>query len=213
MNIFDKKMKIIDNLINVYKDKDYKIFLKDSLNYNVNLGAIRNENSKPNEWNDIIYVFWKFANQYYINFYQATTVPGKPWLVNPMSSKGAFILKEDQIPGAFRVGNHKGKEALQQNTPLVGYRDNNKNSVAEIDGMELVKGWFGINMHTTARWLPKFIQRSSAGCQVFRNNWEFKNFMYIMKQAAKTWGNSFTYTLLNSSDLSPNTNKMIEELT
>jgi len=66
------------------------------------------------------------------------------------------------------------------------------------------EGIYGINIHrATSRVGGESVQvdKWSAGCQVMANNSEFKTFMEIINKAAKIWGNSFTYTLINSDDI------------
>ena len=45
------------------------------------------------------------------------------------------------------------------------------------------------------------IDKWSAGCQVIAANDDFRLFMEIANKAKDTWGNSFTYTLLESKDI------------
>ena len=40
-----------------------------------------------------------------------------------------------------------------------------------------------------------------AGCQVIAANDDFTLFMEICRKARNVWGNSFTYTLINSDDI------------
>ena len=68
----------------------------------------------------------------------------------------------------------------------------------------LHEGIFGINIHRATKWEGKKstqIDRWSAGCQVIAANNDFRLFMEIMKKAAKIWGNSFSYTLIESKDI------------
>ena len=41
----------------------------------------------------------------------------------------------------------------------------------------------------------------SAGCQVIAANDDFTSFMKICNKSKDIWGNSFTYTLIESDDL------------
>ncbi len=61
-------------------------------------------------------------------------------------------------------------------------------------------GSFGINIHKGGRNSSR-VEKYSAGCQVFKNDGDFKDFMVTMNSARRAFGNSFTYTLLESSDL------------
>jgi hypothetical protein len=45
------------------------------------------------------------------------------------------------------------------------------------------------------------IDKWSAGCQVIAANSDFKLFMEVVNKSAKLYGNSFTYTLVESNDI------------
>ena len=62
-----------------------------------------------------------------------------------------------------------------------------------------------INIHrATARAGGKSsrVDKWSAGCQVIAANDDFNEFMDICRKASNIWGNSFTYTLIESADIS-----------
>jgi hypothetical protein len=198
-------------LVSLYEDMDYDVFLRDEYNYNLNIFGIRNENAKPNEWSCVIGQLWKYKGKFYLNLNKGTTLPGTPWLKNPMNSKGTAILPEGQYQSSWKYGWHKGYRALQQFLSLPVYRDNDKDNLVDLHPNSIDKGWFGINIHTTKRWLPKFIQFASAGCQVIRNTLKFKKFMKNVKESTKTYGDYFTYTLFNSKDLHPDLWSIIKE--
>ena len=61
-------------------------------------------------------------------------------------------------------------------------------------------GLFGINHHKAGKSSTQ-VDKWSAGCQVQPNEALFDIEMKIFKQAAANWGNSFTYTLLESKDI------------
>ena len=66
------------------------------------------------------------------------------------------------------------------------------------------EGIYGINIHrATSREGGKSVQidKWSAGCQVIAANADFKLFMELVNKAAKLYGNSFTYTLVESNDI------------
>ena len=47
----------------------------------------------------------------------------------------------------WRLGYHKGYEALQQYSSAKVYRDNNKDDVFDLDPATFDEGMFGINLH------------------------------------------------------------------
>ena len=63
---------------------------------------------------------------------------------------------------------------------------------------------FGINIHRATKWggkKSKQVDKWSGGCQVIAANDDWNEFMDICRVAKNKWGNSFTYTLLDSKDL------------
>jgi hypothetical protein len=127
---------------------------------------------------------------------------GKKQLLN---KDGVAILKEGQYRGSHMIGLHQGKyEALRQKKPVKVYRDGNKDDFYDLLKKMFMKVLYGINIHrATARKGGKSIQidKWSAGCQVIAANDDFELFMNVVNKAAKVWGNSFTYTLINSNDI------------
>jgi hypothetical protein len=66
------------------------------------------------------------------------------------------------------------------------------------------EGIFGINIHKAGKFVngSTQIDKWSAGCQVFSKESDFNEFMEICRKARDIWGNSFTYTLIESNDIS-----------
>ena len=114
-------------------------------------------------------------------------------------------MKEGQYRGSHKIGLHQGKyEALRQQKPLKVYRDGNQDDCYDFIEENVHEGIYGINIHrATARTGGKSIQvdKWSAGCQVIAANDDFKLFMEVCRNARDVWGNSFTYTLINSDDI------------
>ena len=66
------------------------------------------------------------------------------------------------------------------------------------------EGIFGINIHRQTgrpRANPPRIDKWSAGCQVIADNDDWHEFLDVCQSAREIWGNSFTYTLLESKDI------------
>ena len=59
---------------------------------------------------------------------------------------------------------------------------------------------FGINIHKAGQ-DSKWVDNWSHGCQVFKRVKDFDEFMKICKKASKIWGNKFSYTLIESTDI------------
>jgi len=135
----------------------------------------------------------------------ATTDPGSHWERNLMNKDGVAILVPGQYRGSHIIGLHQGKyEALRQKSPLKVYRDKNKDGVYDFTEESIKEGIYGINIHrATSREGGKSTQidRWSAGCQVIAANSDFKLFMELTNKSAKLYGNSFTYTLIESKNI------------
>jgi hypothetical protein len=61
---------------------------------------------------------------------------------------------------------------------------------------------FGINIHRSSpSGVSTQVDGWSAGCQVFANINDFSKFMNIMDKARTAFTNKFTYTLIESKDI------------
>ena len=177
--------------------------------YDVNIIGIRNSETKDkitNRFDDLITISYKDedGNWQYHEF-DCTTDPGTHWEQNLLNKKGVAILKPGQYRGSHKLGLHQGKyEALRQKKPVKVYRDKNKDGKYDLNEDHVDEGLFGINIHrATGRAGGKSIRvdKWSAGCQVIADNDDWHTFLDICQSAREIWGNSFTYTLLESEDI------------
>ena len=137
----------------------------------------------------------------YLEF-ECTTDPGKYWVENVMNESGVAILKEGQYRGSHKIRKHRGKyDALCQKGLLKVYRDSNLDECFDFIEENIQEGYYGINIHKAGS-NSKQVDKWSAGCQVLSKGKDFETFMNIMYAAREAWGNSFTYTLINSYDIS-----------
>ena len=190
------------------KAKGYKWFTAD--NYDVNIVGVRNADTNgevTNKFDDCVTLSYKDdTGEWHFHCFDATTDPGSHWTEKQLLNKnGVAILKEGQYRGSHMIGLHQGKyEALRQKKPLKVYRDGDKDGVYDFIEENVHEGIYGINIHrATSREGGKSVQvdKWSAGCQVIAANADFKLLMEVVNKAAKIWGNSFTYTLINSNDI------------
>ena len=190
------------------KAKGYKWFT--SNNYDVNIVGVRNANTNnevTNRFDDHLTISYKNENgEWNFHCFEAPTDPGSHWTEKQLLNKnGVAILKEGQYRGSHKIGLHQGKyEALRQQRPLKVYRDGDRDDTYDFIEENVHEGIYGINIHrATAREGGKSVQvdKWSAGCQVIAANADFKLFMEICRKARDVWGNSFTYTLINSNDI------------
>ena len=188
------------------KAKGYKWF--ENGDYNLNIVGVRNAetlNEVTNKFDDYMTLSYKEDGEWKFHCFDCTTDPGIHWVENIMREEGVAILKEDQYRGSHKIRLHQGKyEALGQQKPVTVYRDNNEDGTYDLNEDNTQTGLFGINIHRATKWEGKKstqIDKWSAGCQVIAANDDFSLFMEICHKARATWGNSFTYTLINSNDL------------
>lgn len=168
--------------------------------YDVNLIGVRSANRVANTFDDVFYCVWKEDNSWHEIIAACTTDPGKYWLENGRVD-GTAILKAGQYRGAWTIGKHRGQyEALVQIRPVVVWRDNNRNEILDMEGMDLDKGIFGINIHRAnpnPHRKSTRVEKYSAGCTVIQDPAIFQRIMAICKlQIEKRGWSSFTYTLL-----------------
>jgi hypothetical protein len=186
------------------KSKGYKWF--ENGDYNLNIVGIRNSstnNEITNKFDDLLTVSYKIDGVWYFHQWEATTDPGKHWTENLLNKDGVAILVPGQYSGSHKIDLHQGKySALKQQKPLKVYRDNNKDGKYDMLEENIKEGIYGINIHrASATGTSTQIDKWSAGCQVIANNQNFDKLMELANKSKDKWGNSFTYTLIESKDI------------
>ena len=186
------------------KSKGYMWF-DSNKDYDLNIVGIRNVNTGnrvTNRFDDWLTVSYKINGIWQFHIFTATTDPGithtTQRLLNP---KGVARLVPGQYRRSHRIGLHQGKyEALVQQTPVKVFRDANRDM--KFDETLVDEGMFGINIHRSSpTGVSTLVDGWSAGCQVFANIGDFRRFMQLCNKAREIFGNSFTYTLLLSTDI------------
>lgn len=162
--------------------------------YEVNLLGVRNNNTIANTFDDRLYLFYKKTTSggYLGCEYAITTDPGTYYLKNPLMVEGTAILKQGRW--AYKLGTHKGYEALNQREPVVVMRDVDRNNVLNQKGVKEYKGFFGINIHRASpKGTTANVEKWSAGCQVFADASDFADFMTRVKYSVSLYGNNSLY--------------------
>ena len=186
----------------------YKYFTGD--NYDVNIIGIRNSKTEgkiTNKFDDLMTISYKDENgEWQYHEYDCTTDPGDDWMENPWIDKiGCAVLKPGQYRGSHKLRLHSGKYlALGQKKDVTVYRDNNRNDQYEFDESSVDTGVFGINIHRATALEGKkstYVNKWSAGCQVIASNDDWFAFLEICQTAREEWGNSFSYTLIESKNI------------
>ena len=192
------KQSEIKTLLGVLKSKGYRIYSKP---YELNIVGRRTDNTKANSFDDYIYIFYKNNDDDWEGYKaKATTDAGTYWLEKPMQSKGTALLKGGQYVDTYKIDLHNGRyyALTQRLKPVVVIRDYDRNDVLDFNNGKEETGMFGINIHRASLvGTTKFIDKYSAGCQVFSNIDDFNKFMEMAYKQKELYGNKFTYTLID----------------
>ena len=170
--------------------------------FDVNIVGIRNSATGQvvtNAFDDTLTISYKENGQWKFHSWSATTDPGKKGVLEYHNAAGVARLVEGQYRGSHTIRLHQGKyEALGQAKNVKVYRDANKDLT--YDETKIQEGIFGINIHKAGA-DSTYVENWSEGCQVFKKSANFEEFMTICRKSRDIHGNSFTYTLIESSDI------------
>lgn len=191
----------VDLLRAACKSKGY-LFFEDG-DYNLNIIGIRTEDMRANTFNDYLCLAFKQAGRWQLFVWEQTADPGLYYRKNPLNVLGTMILTPGQHRAAYEIGLHKGKyPALVQRRRLPVWRDNDRDGVVDVGSPQIEYGFQGCNIHHAAfKGVSKLVDKWSAGCQVMANYWEHQILMAVANRAEKQWGNAFTYTLFDQSEI------------
>lgn len=185
-----------------YTKKGY-IFNDDIMH--ANIFGIRNKDASANTFDDLVGVITKDINTSYVTVQcAATTDPGIYYRENPMNVNGTAIVVPFFHKDCYKVGTHKGKEAMEQIAPILYIRDNNKNKILDflykISGFKSYKENGRTDIHR-AGLNSKTVDNWSAGCQVIAKESDFLTFMKLVKSTiAYGRPNVFDYALFEIED-------------
>jgi hypothetical protein len=183
------------------KAKGYAWF-EGAKDYDLNIVGVRNASTGQavtNVFDDVLTVSYKVAGVWKFESWPATTDPGKKGVMEYHNAAGVARLVEGQYRGSHTIRLHQGKyEALGQAKNVKVYRDANKDLTYNEDKIQ--EGIFGINIHKAGA-DSTYVENWSEGCQVFKRSADFDKFMAICRLAASIHKNSFSYTLIRSTDI------------
>jgi len=185
------------------KSKGY-VWFEDANNkgFDVNIVGIRNSatgQKVTNVFDDTLTISYKENGAWKFHSWSATTDPGKKGVLEYHNAAGVARLVEGQYRGSHTIRLHQGKyEALGQAKNVKVYRDANKDLTYNEDKIQ--EGIFGINIHKAGA-DSTYVENWSEGCQVFKKSADFEAFMTICRKSRDIHGNSFTYTLIESTDI------------
>jgi len=185
------------------KSKGY-VWFEDANNkgYDVNIIGVRNMvpgQKVTNSFDDTITLSYKVGGVWKYHSWPATTDPGTKGILETTNKSGIARLVEGQYRGSHTIRLHQGKyEALGQAKNVKVYRDANRDM--KYDETKIEEGVFGINIHHAGA-DSTYVNDWSMGCQVFKKLADFEEFMKICRKARDIHGNSFSYTLIKSTDI------------
>lgn len=195
--------RVLVNHFRCVMEKKGYVFFEGRKPYDLNIVGVRSTNMRANKFDDSINVFYKNTKKdWEVRVYKITTDPGSYYLEHPMNVAGTAILVPKQYRSAYKIGLHRGSyEALVQRgvNPVQIYRDSDKDEILDMEKNSILEGYFGINIHKAGT-DSTIVEKWSAGCQVFKTRSDFNDFMTLVNRAAKYWGPTFTYTLLEEKD-------------
>lgn len=186
-------------ILQILRSLGFRIY---SRPFELNIIGVRSSKAVPLTFDDKIHVVYKNDNGKWVHYkFDCTTDPSSYYLENPIFPKGTALLKQGQYIGAYRIGFHKGTyKALVQSSPVTVYRNSDRNSQLDLFSSEET-GLFGINIHRArSTGSTLYIDKYSAGCQVFKNASDFILFMGLCDKHRSLYGNSFTYSLIDFRD-------------
>ena len=188
------------------KSKGY-VWFDDPANkgFDVNIVGIRNSlpgKKVTNVFDDWMTLTYKENGEWKFYTWAITTDPGKKAVLEYSNPNGVARVVPGQYRGMWSIGLHQGKyEAMRQVKPVKVWRDKNKDLT--FDEALIQEGIFGINGHrSNPTTESEYVENWSEGCQVFKRVKDFNLFMSIIRKSSDIHGNSFTYTLIESKDIS-----------
>jgi peptidoglycan hydrolase-like protein with peptidoglycan-binding domain len=182
------------------KKNGYKWF--EGKEYLLNIVGVRNSDTGVNVTNafdDKITVSYQVDGKWVYREWDCTVDPGTKGVKEFKNENGVARLVPGQYLDSHALGLHQGKyEALKQQKPVKVFRDKNRDM--SYDEHTIQEGIFGINIHKAGK-DSTFVENWSEGCQVFKREADFNEFMDIARKSASLGNKSFTYTLVNSKDI------------
>lgn len=183
------------------KTLGYKVF--EAGPYDLNFIGVRGpgRDQHGNPMDDTFLMFYKDEQGVWKKeWFMGTTDPMSFYLGTPMNVDGTAIMCEGQHRGLWKLGLHKGREALKQSGPVKVYRDKDRDMILDMDPQNTQTGQYAINFHGPGGNLAY----ASAGCQV-ATDWKHVARVreLLALQTKHGFGDSITYTLVKKEDLYP----------
>ena len=192
---------MIPPILTIISALGHKVFTNGD--WNLNLFGIRSPERVAGAFDDLIGCAYKSADLWMVEYWEATTDPGSPYLLKPINTAGCAILAPGQYSSCYKIAKHRGQyDALcQVGGPVTVYRDDNRDNVLDMTESSKQTGMFGINIHKRSGESDS-VGGASAGCQVFRYERAFERMMELARRQREERGwDTYTYTLIEEGDL------------
>lgn len=185
------------------KRHGFKVF--EDGDYDLNIIGVRNTiDPQDNVFDDEIVIAYMLDGKWITESAPFTTDPGKYWLTKKDYKACAVYKHPQQALGAYTFGKHRSKyRALVQIRKVDYWRDGDKDSTVRYGG-QVFRNKIGLNIHRSSikEGGSKYVDRWSAGCQVFQNNEDFQRLLFLCDKQLETHGyRTFTYTLISNEEV------------
>lgn len=193
-----------DTFINDYKKhcraNGYKFFTGP---WNINLFGIRTPNKHTDTFDDMIGVIFEDTHlKPHCIVFNATTEPGKNYLLAPPNKLGTGIIVPGQYRGVWKYESSWGRfeyPILRQVGMFKVYRDNTKDAKIDLDAKTIEDNYNGgFQLHKAwSNGYAENVDYVSAGCQAIQDPWGYDYLLSLLKHSIEVLGyDTFTYTLI-----------------
>jgi hypothetical protein len=191
-------LETVDLVRELYAKHEYKLFDSDS--YDLNFFGIR-RNLSSNKFDDLIGCYYRAikGSTPTVELWAGTTDPGRTFLLAPMNKNGTAAVAAAQHRACWSLGVYKERPALRQTGIIKVYRDNDRDSILEIDPTKIFDG-SGIHLHYMGDGIDRDVNSWSAGCQGVATRAHFERIIWLAREQLRrhpTW-KTFTYTLFDT---------------
>jgi len=170
--------------------------------YDMTLGGIRTKDNKSNTFNDFLFMMYHDANGNFCGVVASgTTDAGLYYRKHPMQLDGTAIIQHGvQHRGAYTYmekGGHRGQEAFRQTGNMKYWRDADRDSYLDFDGIEQT-ALFNTNGHDMGT-VGKVVGKWSAGCWGAVNSTMDSLYDLAKAQIDAGHGKKFSFAMLHES--------------
>lgn len=188
----------IEKMLAAFARKKYPVLTRP---HELNLFGIRNKDTAPNTFNDLLCALTFHAAGPVLLVAPGTTDAGLYYRQNLANAKGTAMLPPGHYRDLWRIGMHQGKyPALAQNLPVAVWRDNNRDKLLEPGNLQPPE-MIGLNFHKAGN-ASLNVDNWSATCQVVAIDAAWDAFWaLILDQRDNLKKETFSYTLFEWAEI------------